>query len=443
MRTSLAPLGERNFRLLFCAQAIWLLGSWMTPVALAFAVLSLTDSPSALGLVLGAEAVPLTLLLLVGGVWADRLPRVRVMVTADLVSVVSQGTTAVLLIAGSAEVWQLVALAAVAGAADAFHTPAWAGLLPETVPPPMLQRANALRHLESNAGRVAGPLLAGVIIAAAGAGWAIAADALSFLLAAAILVRVDVPARAIAGQAASFVAELKEGWRAVRAESWLIVMMIDTGLWMLVIWGPYAVLGPIVCERELGGAGSWALISAGYGLGSIGGGVLGLRLHPRRPLLVAIVINAVFLPLLASLAVASPAWTIAAMAVPAGASTSLYMVLWDTTLQERVPREALARVSSFERISVFAPLPIGMALAGPVAQWIGVEATLWVSAAWLGVSTVFLLSIPSIRRMERPAHDPLLLGSHDVRHPAPLGPDDRRDDGQRDHDGRHGHLLPE
>ena len=194
MRTSLAPLGERNFRLLFCAQAVWLLGSWMTPVALAFAVLSLTDSPAALGLVLGAEAVPLTLLLLVGGVWADRLPRVRVMVTADLVSAVSQGTTAVLLIAGSAEVWQLAALAAVGGAADAFHTPAWSGLLPETVPPSMLQRANALRHLESNAGRVAGPLLAGVIIAAAGAGWAIAADALSFLLAAAILVRVDVPA---------------------------------------------------------------------------------------------------------------------------------------------------------------------------------------------------------------------------------------------------------
>ena len=401
MRTSLAPLGQRNFRLLFGAQAVWLLGSWMTPVALAFAVLSLTDSPAALGLVLGAEAVPLALLLLVGGVWADRLPRVRVMVTADLVSAVSQGTTAVLLIAGSAEVWQLAVLAAVGGAADAFHTPAWSGLLPETVPPPMLQRANALRHLESNAARVAGPLLAGVIIAAVGAGWAIAADALSFLLAAVILVGIDVPARAVAGTATRFVDDLRDGWRAVRSQSWLIVMMIDTALWMLVIYAPYAVLGPVVCDRQLDGASSWALISAGYGLGSVGGGVLGLRLYPRRPLLVAVVINAVFLPLLASLAVAAPAWTIAAMAVPAGVSTSLYLVLWETTLQERVPREALARVSSFERVSVYAPLPIGMALAGPVAEALGVEATLWISAAWLGVSTVFLLSVPSVRRMER------------------------------------------
>jgi len=421
MRTSLAPLGERNFRLLFCAQGIWLLGSWMTPVALAFAVLSLTDSPTALGVVLGAEAVPLTLLLLVGGVWADRLPRVRVMVTADLVSAVSQGTSAVLLISGAAQVWQLAALAAVGGAADAFHTPAWSGLLPETVPASMLQRANALRHLESNAGRVAGPLLAGVIIAAAGAGWAIAVDAVSFLLAAAVLVGIDVPARTVSEAATSFLDELRDGWRAVRSQSWLVLMMVDTGLWMLVIWGPFAVLGPIVCDRELGGAGSWALISAGYGLGSVGGGVLGMRLHPRRPLLVAVVINAVFLPLLASLAVAAPALAIAALAVPAGVSTSLYMVLWDTTLQERVPREALARVSSFERVSVFAPLPIGMALAGPVAEWLGVEATLWVSAAWLGVSTVFLLSIPSIRRMERLGPGP----SGEVRESAlatPAGP---------------------
>jgi MFS family permease len=401
VRTSLAPLGERNFRLLFCAQAIWLVGSWMTPVALAFAVLSLTDSPAALGIVLGAEAVPMTLLLLVGGVWADRLPRMRVMVTADLVSAVSQGTSAVLLITGAAQVWQLAALAAVGGAADAFHTPAWSGLLPETVPPSMLQRANALRHLESNAGRVAGPLLAGVIIAAAGAGWAIAADAVSFLLAALILLGIDVPARTIAETATSFVDELRDGWREVRAQSWLVLMMVDTALWMLVIYAPYAVLGPVVCDRRLDGASSWALIAAGYGLGSVGGGVLGLRLQPRRPLLVAVVINAVFLPLLASLAVAAPALVIAAMAVPAGVSTSLYMILWDTTLQERVPRAALARISSFERISVFAPLPIGMALAGPVAQWLGVEATLWISAAWLGVSTAFLLSIPSIRRMER------------------------------------------
>jgi MFS family permease len=404
---SLEPLRERNFRLLFAAQAVWLLGSWMTPVALAFAVLDRTESASALGIVLGAETVPLALLLLVGGVWADRLPRVRLMITADTVSFAAQGTTAVLIISGRVEIWQMAALAAVGGAADAFHTPAWSGLLPQTVPAAMLQRANALRHLESNTMRVAGPLLAGVIVATAGAGWAIAADAASFLIAAVILTGIRVPpvaARAVHG--ASFRRELGDGWREVRSHGWLLAMMADTVFWMLMVWGPYAVLGPLVAKQHLGGAGAWALISAGYGLGTVGGGLLGLRLHPRRPLLVAIVINAAFAPLLALLALTAPALVIAAASVPAGAATSLYLVLWDTTLQEHVPAASLARVASFERMSVYAPTPIGMALAGPIAAAIGVSTTLWVSAAWMAVSTVFLLAIPSVRGLERAAPAP-------------------------------------
>jgi len=400
---SFAPLGERPFRLLFASLAVTLLGSWMTPVALAFAVLELTDSPTALGLVLAAEAVPLVGLLLVGGVWADRLPRIRVMLAADVASATGQGVMALLLITGHARVWELAALAAVAGAADAFHTPALAGLLPATVPAPMLQRANALRHLESNAMRVVGPLLAGLLVATAGAGWAIAVDSGSFLAAALILSRIRLaPVVRIVGTA-SFMGELKEGWQAVRLHGWLLAMMLDTGLWCLVILGPYMVLGPVVSKRDLGGAGAWALISAAYGIGSVGGGVLGLRLHPRRPLLVAVVINAAFVPLLALLAIAAPTWLIALSGVPAGASIALYMVLWDTTIQERVPADVLARVSSFERMATFALMPLGMALAGPVAGLLGVGATLWVSAGWLGVSTVFLLAIPSVRRLERAA----------------------------------------
>lgn len=315
-----APLSERNFRLLFTAQAVWLLGSWMTPVALAFAVLEQTTSPTALGLVLGAETVPLALLLLVGGVWADRLSRVRVMVVADLVSFASQGVLAALIISGRAEIWQMAVLSAVGGAADAFHTPAWAGLLPQTVPASLLQQANALRHLESNAARVVSPLVAGVIVSTAGAGYAIAADAVSFLVAAAILVRIRVEdVRGATRAAGRFRVQLAEGWEVVRSRSWLLAMMVDTGLWMLMVYAPYEVLGPLVAKQHL----------------------------------------------------------------------------------ERVPGEAMARVASFERLAVYAPLPLGMAVTGPVAGAIGVSSTLWLAAGWLGVSTVFLLAIPSVRALER------------------------------------------
>ena len=403
MNAALAPLAERNFRLLFLAQAAWLLGSWMTPVALAFAVLEQTTSPTALGLVLGAEAVPLALLLLVGGVWADRLPRMRVMVGADLISFASQGLLAVLIISGRAEIWQMAVLSAVGGAADAFHTPAWVGLLPQTVPAAMLQQANALRHLESNAARVVSPLIAGVIVSTAGAGWAIAVDAVSFLIAAAVLLGIQVTDLRGADRPAAhrFTAQLSEGWEVVRSRGWLMAMMLDTALWMLVVYAPYEVLGPLVAKQHLGGARAWALVAAGYGVGTIGGGLLGLRLRPRRPLLVAVLINAAFVPVLALLAVATPAWVIAGAAVPAGIATSLYLVLWETTLQERVPREALARVASFERLAVYAPLPLGMAVTGPIAGALGVSTTLWLAAGWLGVSTIFLLSIPSVRGLER------------------------------------------
>jgi hypothetical protein len=324
------------------------------------------------------------------------------MVAADLVSFGSQGLLAGLIISGRAEIWQMAVLSAVGGAADAFHTPAWVGLLPQTVPGAMLQQANALRHLESNAARVVSPLIAGVIVSTAGAGYAIAADAVSFLAAAAILLGIRVADVRVPGQAVSrFRAQLGEGWQVVRSRGWLVAMMVDTALWMLMVFAPYQVLGPLVAKQHLGGAPAWALVAAGYGVGTIGGGLLGLRLRPRRPLLVAVAINAAFVPVLALLAVAAPAWVIAGAAVPAGIATSLYLVLWETTLQERVPAEALARVASFERLAVYAPLPLGMAITGSVAGALGVSATLWLAAGWLGVSTVFLLAIPSVRSLER------------------------------------------
>jgi MFS family permease len=192
---ALGALREREFRLLFTGQAISLLGDGMVGVALAFAVLDLTGSVTDLGIVFAARTIPLVVFLLVGGVFADRLPRRAVMLTADVVRLVTQGVIAALLITGHAEIWQLALTQAVYGTATAFFNPASTGLIPSVISAPRLQQANALRALAMAAGNVAGPAIAGILVAAASPGWALAVDSASFAASAFYLSRLHVPER--------------------------------------------------------------------------------------------------------------------------------------------------------------------------------------------------------------------------------------------------------
>ncbi len=171
LREASAALRERDFRLLFLARTASLLGSSFAPVALAFAVLDdLDGSPTELGLVLAAAWVPQILLTLVGGVWADRLPRNLVMVGTDLTMFAVQATVATLLLTGTAELWHVLVLQAVRGSAEAFFWPAAAGLTPHVVSESRLQEANALLRLSNSMTRIVGAAAAGVVVAAVGSG---------------------------------------------------------------------------------------------------------------------------------------------------------------------------------------------------------------------------------------------------------------------------------
>src|SRR5665647_1085025 len=197
--TSSAPAGRlgllriRDFRNVFLAQSLSVFGDGITPVALTFAVLGLTGSPTDLGLVLAAQSLPLAALALVGGVWADRLPRAALMMTSDLVRAAVQITGAVLLLTGTAQIWQLAVLAACHGAAEAFFRPAAGAILPQIVPAGELQQANALMGMSDNFGWMVGPAVAGVLVAVIGPGGAIAIDGATFLVSAAFLARLHVP----------------------------------------------------------------------------------------------------------------------------------------------------------------------------------------------------------------------------------------------------------
>jgi MFS family permease len=390
-------LRERPFRLLFLGQAVSLLGDGMVGVALAFAVLEETGSASDLGIVLAARTVPLVAFLLAGGVWADRLPRRALMVTTDLVRLAAHGAMAALLIAGEPGVWALAALAALAGAASAFFNPAITGIMPAVVSSERLQQANALRGLTEAAGRIAGPALAGVLVVTVGPGWALAVDAATFGVSAAFLAAIPMPAR-VPVERRSFLADLREGWDDFRARTWLWTTVGSTTFGNMM-FAAYFVLGPLVADRELGGADAWALIVSTFGVGLLVGGIVLLQMDPQRPALVATLAVALYTLPLAFLAIPAPAPVTAAAALLAGAGLAVANNLWETTQQRHVPDELLSRVTSYDWFGSLAAVPVGMLLWGPVAEQIGVGTALWVAFVLQLSSILALLAVREIREL--------------------------------------------
>ena len=397
MRERLAALQERPFRLLFFGQAVSLLGDGMVGVALAFAVLEETGSASDLGIVLAARTIPLVGFLLVGGVWADRLPRRALMVTTDLIRLAAHGAMAALLIAGDPGVWPIAALAAIAGAASAFFNPAISGIMPAVVSAERLQQANALRGLSEAVGRIAGPALAGVLVVGVGPGWALAVDAATFGVSALFLALIPMPAH-VPVEARPFIADLREGWDDFRSRSWLWTTVASVSLGNM-LFAAYFVLGPLVAERELGGAGAWALIVSAFGVGLLVGGVVLLHLDPRRPVLVATLAVSLYTLPLAFLAIPAPAVVTAAAALLAGAGLAVANNLWETTQQRHVPPERLSRVSSYDWFGSLAAVPVGMLLWGPIADAIGVSTALWIAFALQLSSILVLLAVREVREL--------------------------------------------
>jgi len=392
---ALGALHEREFRLLFTGQTISLLGDGIVGVALAFAVLDLTGSVSDLGYVFAARTIPLVVFLLVGGVFADRLPRRAVMLVSDAVRFVSQGVMAGLLISGEAKLWQLVATQAVAGAASAFFNPASTGLTPDTVSKERLQQANALRGLSASATQIVGPALSGVIVAAASPGWALAVDSASFALSAFFLGRLNLPPHEHL-EAQSFWRDLHDGWREFTRRTWVWANLVYVGFGNMAT-GIMFILGAYIAKRYLGGAGAYSLIVAAFGAGAVIGGLLALRIRPRRPLVVGN-IGVTFLALPAALlALRAPAVVVAIGALVGGLGVSAFNPIWETALQRHIPARSLSRVSAYDWLVSLALAPIGQMLVGPITAGIGIDPTLWAIAGVFVAGAAIVLTIPSVR----------------------------------------------
>jgi MFS family permease len=381
----------------------------MAPVALAFAVLNLTGSTADLGIVLAVRQVAVIVLLLYGGVWADRLPRHLVMVWSNVASGLSQGVVAVLLLSHHASIAALAVFAAVNGASSAFFFPASYGVVPQTVPPPLLQQANVMLRLGRTVTSTSGAALGGVVVAAASPGWGIAADAISFGLAAAALAAMRVrPAER--AEATTIFHDLRVGWRDFWSRPWLWTIVIQFGVVNALYTGAVFVLGPAVAKRHLGGPAAWAAVLVAIEVGVVASGLVLLRWKPRRILRTATFGSfGLALPLIA-LARPEPLVVIVVAAFVSGYMTEIFGVLWDTTYQQEIPHDKLSRLSAYDAIGSWALMPVGYAIAGPVGDAVGTRATFIGAAAFVIVATSLVFLSRDVRTLERrelrPASEP-------------------------------------
>lgn len=400
-----APLGMPAFRWFFAARLVSTAGSAMAPVALVFAVLHITDSASALGQVLAARSIPLVLFLLIGGVICDRFPRRTVLIVAHVLSALTQSAAAVLVITGQAELWHLVVLEALNGATTAFTMPAILGMVPQLVDRAHLQQANALLAFSRSGMAILGPSVAALLVVTVGPGWALLADSLTWLVAAILMVPIRVVEPAAGrGGSLSLLSELRSGWSVFIGATWLWVVVLACGILNAIHAGAWNTLGPLAAlQLPAIGERGWGLALSAEAIGLLLVTLVMLRakiVHPLRWGVPAMTLLA--LPLLA-LGAAADLWVLVAAAFLAGAGVQVFMVTWQTAIQENIPERYLSRVSAYDSIGSFAAIPLGQLAVGPIAAGGDVTGVIW-WAGWVFVVVLAItLAVPAVRNLRRPS----------------------------------------
>ncbi len=397
---SFAPLRHRNFRWYFVASTVNTAGSTMAGVALAFAVLSIDDSPSALGTVLASSTVPLVLFLLFGGVIADRLPLTLVLRTGMVVLGATQGAAAGLVITGTAQIWMLVVLEAMNGTVLAATFPAFTSIMPQLVPRELLQQANALQSFSRGALRIVGPTISALLVVGVGPGWALGVDAATWLAAAVILGSVRLPARPPREERTSTVQELHEGWTYFRSTTWLWAVVLGFGVLNAIHSGAWFTLGPAQAKATIGERG-WGYVLSAESIGLIATTMVMLRRPLRRPLQSGMLGVA-----LLGLPIFVLGWSphvalLVVCAFVAGAGTEVFSMGWNLAMQENVPEQMLSRAYSYDALGSFVAMPVGQLAFGPLGLAFGIRGVLMASGAAYCVVSLLVLASGSVRGLRR------------------------------------------
>lgn len=392
-----------RYRKLIVARTISNIGNGIAPIALAFGVLAIPGaSATELSIVLAAQAVPLVLVLPVGGVIADRLGRARVIAISDLILSVVVAVVAYLFISGTVTVPFLVVLSFITGVLNALWWPAYTGLIPDVVEDEYLQPANAYVSVANNGGLIAGAALGGLLVATVGSGFAIAVDAVSFLVAG-LLVFSFRHASTPHESGESMFGDLAHGWRVFLSFRWVVVVVAAFSVIVMALYGAEQVLGPVLAIDHYGGAKGWAVVLAFQAAGLLLGAVVASRIRIKHPMVFGMLLTLALPIWLVTLAFAAPLAIVALGSFAWGVAIELFQVLWFTAIQTNVPREALSRVGSYDAMGSLMFGPIGLAIAGPLVVLLGLQSAFLVFAALALVAILTSLFFRSVRSLESSA----------------------------------------
>jgi MFS family permease len=405
MSSGRALVGNPHYRRLFAARTISNIGNGIFPIALSFGILALPGAtPNSLSLVLAAQAIPIVLLLPFGGVIADRVGSAKMIGITDVLMSLVVGFVAFMFITGSVTIPLLVILAPITGALVALWYPAFPGLVPDVVKiEEHLQPANAYVSVASNGGLILGNALGGLLVASFGAGVAIGVDAVSFLVAGLLVFSMrQVSKPHDSGE--SMLGDLKDGWQLAISMRWFVVVILAFSVIVMALRGAEEVMGPVLALQEYGGASGWAFVLACMSVGLLLGAFGASKITLGRPMFYGMMITLVLPLWLVCLAFALPLWIVAFTAFLWGVSIEMFQVNWFTTMQTNIPRESMARASSYDAMGSLMFGPIGLALAGPLVTAVGLQSAFLIAAAITLVAIVATLFFPSIRNLR--AHQP-------------------------------------
>ena len=400
----LRPLRRRDFALLWCGMTISLLGDGIYIVAIAWLVLRISNSPTALGIVGVAWTIPQVISLLWGGVASDRFDRRRVMIGADIARCIPIGIIGILSVTDTIELWHVFVLVAFYGAAEGFFMPAFSAMVPDVVPPDELVGANALdQFVRPLTLRFAGPALGGLIIAAVGVGTAFLIDAVSFIVSAVALAFIRARRKKEEREAGVTAwAEIREGLSYVRKHAWLWVTLLATAIGLLAFYGPFQVLVPFLIKNRLdGSAQDLGLVLAVGGVGAIVASlIMGERGLPKRSITFIYVCWAIGAFALGGYALSNSLWQATAVTFGLEFFLTAGLIVWTSLLQGRVPSKLLGRVSSLDWLVSSSLIPISYGLTGPLAESVGVRTTFVLAAVFGGLAVAAALLVPGVHAVE-------------------------------------------